>query len=66
MLSLFHTPLRSRFKKFPEFTGTATESKKLYVYTFHRLRDADRRKPEKWEANSWFFLHYNAPAHWSL
>jgi hypothetical protein len=31
------------------------------------LRDAVRRKrPEKWRTNSWFLLHDNSPAHWSV
>jgi hypothetical protein len=31
------------------------------------LMDAVRKKcPEKWRANSWFFLHDNAPAYRSV
>jgi len=67
MLSLFHTAVRNRFKKFPEFIGIATERKETHIDILRRIRDGDRTKrPEKWRTNSWFFLHDNAPAHRSL
>jgi len=41
--------------------------KEIYVDISRRLRDAVKRKlPEKWGTNSWFLIHDNAPAHWSL
>jgi hypothetical protein len=39
----------------------------MYIDNLRRLRDAVRRKRlEKWRTNSWFLLHYNAPAHRSF
>jgi histone-lysine N-methyltransferase SETMAR len=39
----------------------------MYTDILCCLRDAVRSKhQEKWETNSWFLLHYNAPAHWSV
>jgi len=39
----------------------------LYIDILRRLTDAVRRKrPEKCTTNSWFLLHYNAPAHRSV
>jgi hypothetical protein len=39
----------------------------MYIDILRHLRDAVRRKrPEKWRTNSWFLLHYNAPAHRSV
>jgi transposase len=44
-----------------------TVNKVRYIYIFLRLRDEVRRKrPEKRRTNSWFLLHDNAPAHWSV
>jgi transposase len=49
------------------FTGIATVNKEMYIDIPHYLRDAFRRKnPEKWRTKSWFLLHDNAPAHWSV
>jgi len=67
MLRLFHNALRSRFRKFPEFIGIATERREIHIDILRRIGDADRTKrPEKWRTNSWFFLHDNAPAQRSL
>jgi transposase len=42
-------------------------NKEMYVNILRRLRVAVRRKcPEKWRTSSWFLLHNNAPAHWSV
>jgi len=39
----------------------------MYTDILCCLRDAVRSKhQEKWGTNSWFPLHYNAPAHWSV
>ena len=39
----------------------------MYIDILRRLRDVvRRRRPEKWETNSWFVLYDNAPAHQSL
>jgi len=39
----------------------------MHTDIFRRLRDAVRRKhPPKLRTNSWFLLHDNAPAHWSV
>jgi len=39
----------------------------MYTDIFCHLWDVVRRKcPQKWRTNSWFLLHDNAPAHWSV
>ena len=39
----------------------------MYINILHCLRDAVRKKcPKKWRTNSWFLLHENAAAHWSV
>jgi hypothetical protein len=71
--------IRSSFKIFQDFAGLiywnsmvrfteiATVNKEMYTDILHRLRDAVRRKGhEKCRAKSWFLLHDNAPAHWSV
>jgi len=46
------------------FTEMATVNKEMHIDVLRRLRDAFGRKgPEKQRANSWFLLHYNAPAY---
>ena len=70
---------RGSFKTFPEFTdiicmnlllqftGFPTVNKEMYINILCCLRDAVRKKrPTKWRTNSWFHLHDNAPAHWSV
>jgi hypothetical protein len=48
-------------------TGIVTVNKEMYVDILRRLRDAvRRRRPEKWETNSWFVLYDNASAHHSF
>jgi len=56
---------------FPEFSGIfkgiATVNNEMHIDFPRHLGDAFRRKnPEKWRTNSWFLLHDNAPAHWSV
>jgi len=39
----------------------------MYIDVLRRLRDVVRSKhPEKWRIESWFILHNNAPANWSV
>ena len=48
-----------------EFAATGqTINQHFYLDVLKRLRDAVRRKrPAKWQANSWLLQHDNAPAH---
>jgi len=48
-------------------TGIAAVNKDMYIDILRLLRGAVGRKlRDTWRINSWFLLHDNAPAHWSV
>ena len=49
------------------FTVTATVNKEMYIDILHHLRDAVKRKHlNECRTKSRFFVHDNAPGHWSI
>jgi len=58
---------KSPWKSLVQFTGIVTVNREIYIDILCCLRDVDRRKcPQKWRTDSWFILHNNASAHWSV